>query len=349
MTTTHHPSAARTSGAPGAPRPGLLVLAAVAVLLAVGCVTLGPTWLVADARRAVVAAVEALAAPWPGTVHRAQIEDAANVLLFVPVGALAAWVLRRSGPLLPLVSGAAVSVLVELAQTLLPGRVPDLVDVATNTAGAAVGVAFATLLSRTGRLTSPRRGGVRRPRRVLRSALVTVPLLVVGTVACSPDGDAVSRTSDGAALTAADGYLADGAGLSPFADVPALTRLDSTLRTAVQDAYRDATADGVDFHVTTAWRSAAYQQALFDAAVQEYGSPAAARVHVLTPEASSHVTGDAVDIGPTDAMYWLSRYGAEYGLCQTYGNEIWHFQLAVEPGGTCPAPAADPTTVPTDG
>jgi D-alanyl-D-alanine carboxypeptidase len=99
----------------------------------------------------------------------------------------------------------------------------------------------------------------------------------------------------------------------------------------------------VDLHVTTGWRSAAYQQVLFDDAVREYGGPEAARAHVLRPDESEHVTGDAVDIGPTDAMYWLARHGSDVGLCQTYGNEIWHFELAVEPGGECPPPAADPS------
>jgi D-alanyl-D-alanine carboxypeptidase len=48
------------------------------------------------------------------------------------------------------------------------------------------------------------------------------------------------------------------------------------------------------------------------------------------------VTGDAVDIGPTDADSWLQQHGDRYGLCQTYANEMWHFELATEPGGTCP-------------
>lgn len=361
MTTTHHPS---TGGAPGDPsdprRTGLLVLAAVAVLFVVGCITLGPTGFVADARRAVVAGVEALAAPWPGTVHRAQVEAAANALLFVPVGALAALVLRRSGPVLPLALGAATSVLIELAQTALPGRVPDVVDVAANTAGTLVGVASTTIClvvarrSRRGRARRSRRGGARRTRRGLVAALVTAPLLIAGVAGCSSTGPAAvplttalagaaDAPSGGGAMTAENGHVADGEELSAFADVPAITGLDDELRTAVQDAARDATADGVDLHVASGWRSAAYQQALFDAAVEEYGSPEAAREWVLRPDESSHVTGDAVDVGPTDAMYWLSRYGSDYGLCQTYGNEMWHYELAVERGGQCPPPAADPT------
>ncbi|MBB5960605.1 LAS superfamily LD-carboxypeptidase LdcB [Saccharothrix tamanrassetensis] len=73
----------------------------------------------------------------------------------------------------------------------------------------------------------------------------------------------------------------------------------------------------------------------------KHGSLAEARRLVNTPEKSTHVTGKAVDIGPTDAADWVIRNGAEYGLCQTYANEMWHFELAVAPGGECPVPRAD--------
>ena len=66
-----------------------------------------------------------------------------------------------------------------------------------------------------------------------------------------------------------------------------------------------------------------------------------------TPDKTTHVTGDAVDIGYTDADYWLMQYGNEYGLCQSYANEIWHFELAVEPGEACPAPLTDATSATT--
>ncbi|MGY2080430.1 VanZ family protein [Modestobacter sp. SYSU DS0657] len=341
---TRRAARASVAGRSAPRRPGLPVLSAVAVVLAVAAITLGPAEVVADARRTVTAGLEALLAPWVGTVPRRPVEVVANVLLFVPVGALAALVLRRSGPVLPLALGAATSVLIELAQGVLPGRVPDLVDVAANTAGASVGVVLVTV-----RLAVSRRAG-RRRRRGLRVALLTTPALIAALAGCSqtaPAGVAdapAPRTSDEGPLTVEHGYVADGDELSPFADVPAITGLDSALRTAVQDAARDATADGVDFHVSSGWRSAAYQQALFDAAVAEHGSPAAAREWVLGPDESSHVTGDAVDIGPTDAMSWLAQHGSDYGLCQTYGNEMWHFELAVERGGRCPAPSDDPST-----
>jgi D-alanyl-D-alanine carboxypeptidase len=143
-------------------------------------------------------------------------------------------------------------------------------------------------------------------------------------------------------LTAADGYIADGEGLSPFdTDYPAIGSLDSDLLDAVQRAWRDANADGVKLLVTSGWRSVRYQQALLEEAIVIYGSEAEARKWVNTPEKSTHVTGKAVDIGPTDAASWLSQHGNDYGLCQTYANEIWHYELAIEPGGTCPRPASD--------
>jgi hypothetical protein len=78
-----------------------------------------------------------------------------------------------------------------------------------------------------------------------------------------------------------------------------------------------------------------------DEAITTYGSAEEARKWVSTPELSAHVTGDAVDVGATDAAYWFSQFGNLYGLCQTYANEIWHYELLVDPGGQCPEPAAD--------
>ncbi|MHA7135437.1 M15 family metallopeptidase [Oerskovia turbata] len=122
---------------------------------------------------------------------------------------------------------------------------------------------------------------------------------------------------------------------------PAIAGLDDALRDALQAAARDAQDAGVDFWVTSGWRSTAYQQHLLDRAVERYGSLEEARRFAKTPETSEHVSGEAVDIGPTDGADWTIRKGSRYGLCQTYANEMWHFELATTPGGTCPAPEAD--------
>ena len=115
-----------------------------------------------------------------------------------------------------------------------------------------------------------------------------------------------------------------------------IDNLDPGLLAAVEAATRDARDDGVRISITSGWRSRAHQQELRDAAVAKYGSEEAARRFVSTPDASAHVTGDAVDIGPTETDDWLGRHGSAYGLCQVFANEIWHFELATTPGGQCP-------------
>jgi D-alanyl-D-alanine carboxypeptidase len=139
-----------------------------------------------------------------------------------------------------------------------------------------------------------------------------------------------------------DGYIPTGASISPFDDDdPAIANLDPALRRAMQHAATDARRDGVTIRLDSGWRSARYQQLLLDRAVTTYGSLEAARRYVNTPEKSTHVTGHAVDLGPTDADGWLAQHGNAYGLCRIYANEMWHFERVVAPGGTCPATIAD--------
>ncbi len=127
-------------------------------------------------------------------------------------------------------------------------------------------------------------------------------------------------------------------------DVPAVSNLDPALLDALRRAATDAADDGVELYVTSGWRSPEYQVRLLHEAVAEYGSEEEAARWVATPNTSAHVSGDAVDIGSSDATAWLSRHGAEYGLCQIYGNEPWHYQLSPEASDHgCPTMYADPT------
>ena len=119
------------------------------------------------------------------------------------------------------------------------------------------------------------------------------------------------------------------------------------LLAALRRAAADAAADGVEIVVRSGWRSRGYQAKLFREAVAKYGSEQEAARWVATPDTSAHVSGDAVDIGPSAAAAWLSEHGAAYGLCQIYGNEPWHYELrpdAVALG--CPPMYADPTEDP---
>jgi D-alanyl-D-alanine dipeptidase len=140
-----------------------------------------------------------------------------------------------------------------------------------------------------------------------------------------------------AATDSTGGWIPDGQTLSPF-DVsnPALAQLDPSLLTAIQDATHAAAAQGVDLRITSGWRSKGFQQRLFDDAVGKYGSADIARQFVASPDVSKHVVGQAVDVAPVDADQWLIRNGAQFGLCQIYANELWHFELAVDQQGNCP-------------
>jgi zinc D-Ala-D-Ala carboxypeptidase len=145
------------------------------------------------------------------------------------------------------------------------------------------------------------------------------------------------------ALGGADGAVPDGT--TVFDDeIPGVANLDPELLRALRGAATDAADDGVEFYVDSGWRSPEYQNQLLREAVSEYGSEEEAARWVATAETSAHVSGDAVDIGDSDATAWLSEHGVEYGLCQIYRNEPWHYELrpeAVDRG--CPLMYADPT------
>jgi zinc D-Ala-D-Ala carboxypeptidase len=147
-------------------------------------------------------------------------------------------------------------------------------------------------------------------------------------------------------LGEADGAVPEGT--TVFDDgIPGVAKLDADLLGALRRAAAHAARDGVRFSVGSGWRSAAYQERLLRDAISEYGSEEQATRWVATPDTSAHVSGDAVDIGPSGAAAWLSEHGAAYGLCRIYGNEPWHHELrpdAVDHG--CPAMYADPTQDP---
>jgi zinc D-Ala-D-Ala carboxypeptidase len=133
-------------------------------------------------------------------------------------------------------------------------------------------------------------------------------------------------------------------GLTAFDnEMPVVANLDPDLLRALRQAARDAAQYRVEIVINSGWRSPAYQGHLLHEAVSKYGSTRQATRWVATADTSSHVSADAVDIGPASAMAWLSRLGAEYGLCRIYRNEPWHYELrpeAIDDG--CPSMSADP-------
>jgi D-alanyl-D-alanine carboxypeptidase len=158
----------------------------------------------------------------------------------------------------------------------------------------------------------------------------------------SAPGSGVLRGQRRGGLGEADGAVPEGT--TVFDDgIPGVANLNKALLSALRRAATDAAGGGVVFYVDSGWRSPAYQAQLLQQAVSTYGSEKEAARWVATPNTSSHVSGDAVDIGP-GAAGWLSQYGARYGLCQIYRNEPWHYELRPEAiNRGCPSMYADPT------
>ncbi|MWA15704.1 peptidase M15 [Streptomyces sp. BA2] len=148
------------------------------------------------------------------------------------------------------------------------------------------------------------------------------------------------------ALGEAGGVVSDGVTVFD-GEVPAVANLDPDLLDALRRAAKEAADDEVTFFVNSGWRSPEYQDQLLREAVAKYGSKEEAARWVATADTSPHVSGNAIDVGQSDATAWLSGHGADHGLCQIYRNESWHYELrpeAIDQG--CPPMYADPTQDP---
>ncbi|PSM42269.1 peptidase M15 [Streptomyces dioscori] len=173
-------------------------------------------------------------------------------------------------------------------------------------------------------------------------ALALGPQLPTSWLSSRPSSESSARSS----LSSADGVVPEG--VTVFDDTyEAVARLDPELLDALRDAATAAAADGVEFYVNSGWRSPRYQNRLLREAVAAHGSEEEAARWVATAATSPHVSGDAVDIGHSDAAKWLSEHGVDHGLCQIYRNEPWHFELRTQAiGHRCPDLYADPTEDP---
>lgn len=179
-------------------------------------------------------------------------------------------------------------------------------------------------------------------RQAVIAAALGCQLLATSSPTTAPPGD-IPPGEHGGTPGAGDGVVPDGTTVFDN-QFPGVTHLNHALVGALRQAATDAAREGVEFYVNSGWRSPEYQEQLLQEAVAKYGSEEEAARWVATPATSAHVSGDAVDIGPSSAARWLSEHGADYGLCQIYGNEIWHFELrseAIDRG--CPPMYPDPT------
>lgn len=164
-------------------------------------------------------------------------------------------------------------------------------------------------------------------------------LLLATVTACTPAGP---QSASVQVKMTDDGSIPKNESISLDDDKhAAIANLDPALLTAMRKAAADAKLAGVELRVTSGWRSREHQQRLLDEAVELYRSEEEARRWVHPPDKSAHVTGKAIDIGPTNADDWLIQHGADYGVCQAYANEMWHFELLTAPGGQCPQPQSN--------
>lgn len=189
---------------------------------------------------------------------------------------------------------------------------------------------------------------------VIIGAFAVQQSLAAASAASSPGAQTITGESTGeitgsvVAPSEADGVIRDGDQPTVFdTDRVAVGNLDPALLEALQRAATDAASADVVLLVNSGWRSPALQERMLQDAVAAYGSEAEASRWVAGPSTSAHVSGDAVDLGPLPTLDWLAQHGSDYGLCQIYGNESWHYELrpdAVQDG--CPDMYADPTEDP---
>lgn len=140
-----------------------------------------------------------------------------------------------------------------------------------------------------------------------------------------------------------------GAAPAPGFPVPPLTEvaaagtegLDPMLALAYTMAEQEAHAQGVPMSINSGFRTPEEQRAMWEDGLRTYGTPEETRRWVLPPEESTHVTGNAVDIAPREGAAWLEANGNRWGLCRTFDNEWWHFELVTLPGTGCPARVPD--------
>ncbi|MEU6000987.1 M15 family metallopeptidase [Streptomyces sp. NPDC047197] len=210
--------------------------------------------------------------------------------------------------------------------------------------------------------TPPSAGTAVRPTHRRRVAgPVAVIAAIAATLACQAQNSSSSSSSSSSSAAPPSkgprgehhGALGEAGGAVPEGttvfdeDVPAVANLRPDLRKALRRAAKEAGGDQVALYVNSGWRSPQYQNLLLRQAIARYGSEAEAARWVATATTSPHVSGEALDVGRSDATAWLTEHGARYGLCQIYRNEPWHYELrtaAIEHG--CPPMYADPTQDP---
>jgi hypothetical protein len=100
-------------------------------------------------------------------------------------------------------------------------------------------------------------------------------------------------------------------------------------------------ASGGRVWINSGYRSPERQAQLFAAAVQKYGSEAAARKWVAPPGRSRHNMGQAADLGGD--MNLAASLAPQFGLYRPMSWEDWHFEPVGSRSGT-PTDSAAPSS-----
>jgi LAS superfamily LD-carboxypeptidase LdcB len=130
---------------------------------------------------------------------------------------------------------------------------------------------------------------------------------------------------------------------TPADEAMKFSGMTRSTQSAFLAAQKAAQAAGQAFVLNSGYRSAAYQQRIFDCWVKQLGSAQAARKYALPPDQSAHVQGYAMDIAPPSAAAWLQATNGQFGLCRRYEDETWHFEYqSYYKTKGCPALLAHP-------
>lgn len=148
-------------------RHPILTAATLLYLVAVGWMTLGPqpTGLVraVGVWRLLAFVREHPSLAW---IHYSTIEFWANAAMFAPIGLLLLLLAGRRRWWAAMLAGPLLSLAIETAQLFIPGRVPDVRDLVSNSLGAMIGVLVGLVLTwpaaaRRRRVSRRGTGGIR--------------------------------------------------------------------------------------------------------------------------------------------------------------------------------------------
>lgn len=140
-----------------------------------------------------------------------------------------------------------------------------------------------------------------------------------------------------------------------IAHTPGATEVSKSVEAPLVSMVQAAAADGVNLMLSSAYRSVADQQALYDALLALQGSEYV-HEYVANPGASEHQTGLAVDLASVtggcaidantcsldaSGIAWLRTHAAQYGFIERYpsgkqsitgvAGEHWHYRYVGVP------------------